>query len=229
MSNNLLKAMGLTDKDVVSAILGDFYILDYGYVNKVNDDGTVNVTHAILPKLEDGSDLDETTTDNLEVLTFSFSGLSISYTLKQGDKVLLLGLKEYIKSVATVTKAQSQTAPIHYNRATLKVVPIGEFNEDAGSKIIVTDGKTTIYAKESVCLNGSDNGGLIVRNKLVTQLDYLTARVDTIIDALSQSATGSQDGGATYKANIVAKLNTITNKEDFSDIENNTVLHGSGE
>ena len=56
----------------------------------------------------------------------------------------------------------------------------------------------------------------------------LTNRVDTIIKALSQSATGSQDGGAAYKAGIVAILNTITQKEDFSKIESKKVYHGNG-
>ena len=57
-------------------------------------------------------------------------------------------------------------------------------------------------------------------------MDKATARIDGIIDALEKSATGVQDGGATYKANITLALQKLTDKEDYSSIESDKVMHG---
>lgn len=57
------------------------------------------------------------------------------------------------------------------------------------------------------------------------QLEVMTERIDAIYEALQNSATGVQDGGATYKANIAARLSMQAEKEDFSDIEDDTILH----
>jgi hypothetical protein len=56
----------------------------------------------------------------------------------------------------------------------------------------------------------------------------MSVRVDGIINALTNAQTGTQDGGAAYKAQIVAALSALTNKEDFSNLENKKVLHGTG-
>lgn len=55
-------------------------------------------------------------------------------------------------------------------------------------------------------------------NDLRTQLDKMSARIDGIIDALENSAVGTQDGGLTYQSNITIALGNLQ-KEDFSSIE----------
>lgn len=55
-------------------------------------------------------------------------------------------------------------------------------------------------------------------NDLRTQLDKMSARIDGIIDALENSAVGTQDGGLTYQSNIKIALANLQ-KEDFSSIE----------
>lgn len=57
------------------------------------------------------------------------------------------------------------------------------------------------------------------------QLKILTDRVDTIYNALKNAEPGAQDGGAAYKAQIVSILESQTGKEDFSEIEDGTILH----
>lgn len=64
--------------------------------------------------------------------------------------------------------------------------------------------------------------------ELKKQLNFLTQRVDTIINALQNAPTAVQDGGAAYKAGIAAILATIVNKENFSNIESDKVKHGKG-
>lgn len=223
------EAMSLNEADLITSILSSFFIVDYGYINKVNPDKTVNITHACLPVLEDGTELGETTTDNVEVLTISGAGFSLQWDYKPKDRVLILGLKDYIKSVADVEKAEAPKAYFHYNRSTIKVVPLSLFSDEAKVKIVVEDGSFTVTAEDKVNLDGSDNGGVVIAQELTTQLGYLTQRVDTIINALQNAPTAAEDGGAAYKAGIASILATIANKEDFSNIESQTVFHGTGE
>ena len=85
---NIGQAMSLSEQDLITAILQSFFIVDYGYINKVNADKTVNVTHAAKSVMIDGTELPETTTDNVEVLTLSGAGFSIKWDYKAADKVL---------------------------------------------------------------------------------------------------------------------------------------------
>lgn len=78
---------------------------------------------------------------------------------------------------------------------------------------------------EEVIIRGGENGGLIKINELVENLDKMTKRIDGIIEAIKNSTPVAQDGGASMKASIVASLNTLTEKEDFSKIENEKIRH----
>lgn len=78
---------------------------------------------------------------------------------------------------------------------------------------------------EEVVFNGGELGGLCNVSELKEQLEKLTARVDGIIDALKNSVTGAQDGGAAYKTNIGTALDLLTDKEDFNDIEDINIKH----
>lgn len=138
------QATGLSDRDLITSLLNSFFIVDYGYINKVNVDKTVNVTHSAKPVLMDGTELPETTTDNVEVLTVSGAGLSIQWDYKAGDKVLLLGLKDYVPKVKNVTKADIPQSFLHYNRETIKAIPLCIFDNKAKMQITVKDGVLTI-------------------------------------------------------------------------------------
>lgn len=78
---------------------------------------------------------------------------------------------------------------------------------------------------ESIALRGDELGGLVKAGELKTQLDKATARIDGIIDALTNGVTVPQDGGANYKATIIVKLQTLIDKEDYSDLENDKITH----
>jgi len=139
-----LQATGLSEKDLITNILRNFFIVDYGYINKVNVDKTINVTHAAKSVLLDGTELPETTTDNVEVLTVSGAGFSIQWDYKAGDQVLLLGLKDYVPKVNKVKKAEVSKAFCHYDRATIKAIPLCIFSDKAKVQITVKDGVLTI-------------------------------------------------------------------------------------
>lgn len=52
---------------------------------------------------------------------------------------------------------------------------------------------------EEVIIRGGENGGLIKIGELVENLDKMTKRIDGIIEAIKNSTTVAQDGGARGK------------------------------
>lgn len=164
------KIQGLTDRSLIESIVCGFFIVDYGFINKVNADKTVNVTHAKKQVLLDGTELPILETPNLEVLTISGSGFSLNFDYKAGDKVLLLGLKDYVEKVKDVNEAKTPETFIHYNRSTLKVLPLCVFNSEAKVKIEIEKGKFSLESeKECVInsskieLNGNDNNFVTIK------------------------------------------------------------------
>lgn len=72
--------------------------------------------------------------------------------------------------------------------------------------------------------NGGKLGGITKAVELKKQLDYLTARVDAIINGITNGVIVPADGGASFKTSIITVLETIAKKEDFSNIENKNIL-----
>jgi hypothetical protein len=85
----------------------------------------------------------------------------------------------------------------------------------------------TLNVEGSVVLNGGENGGLCITPTLKDELDKMSARIDTIIKAISTAAFGSQDGGKVLQKNMKEILGGIKdeNKEDFKNIENKKIKH----
>ncbi len=154
--NEIVLSQKFTDRSLIEAVVNSYFILDYGIISKVNGDKTVNVTHAKIQELSDGTKLPALETKNLEVLTFSTAGFSVNPDVKEGDKVLLLGLKDYIPNVKEVKGAENQTAYLHYKRDGMKVLPLCVFNADAKIKIEGVDGVLKVTASDSIELNGND-------------------------------------------------------------------------
>lgn len=154
--NSIYFAQNYTERNLIESILSSHYILDYGFIKKVNDDKTVDVTHAKQLKTLDGKTLPATVTTGVEVLTIAGAGFSINFDYKKGDKVLLLGLKDYIPKVEDVTNATETTAYLHYSRETLKAIPLCIFNEDAKVKVEIEAGTLKLTTDKKIELNGND-------------------------------------------------------------------------
>lgn len=94
----------------------------------------------------------------------------------------------------------------------------------SGDKIKLDVDGTTLEmdGKKSVWNSGSETTANAT--ELQKQLNKCKTRIDSIINALSSSATGFQDGGATYKANIALALKALTS-EDYSGIIDNKIKH----
>jgi phage gp45-like len=101
---------------------------------------------------------------------------------------------------------------------------------EEGDAALYTESGGRVIARNNgtVELFGNDYGGVVKVRELRQQLAKLSARLDGVIDALKNSSTAAQDGGAAYKAGIAAALNALTDKEDFSAVASEAVFHGSG-
>ncbi len=97
-------------------------------------------------------------------------------------------------------------------------------NEETTTFLICADEVELMeMASDKIVFNGGELGGLVLAGELKTQLDKLTARVDGIIKAIRESAVVASDGGAAFKLNMTTVLKTLTNKEDFSNLENDKI------
>jgi phage gp45-like len=101
---------------------------------------------------------------------------------------------------------------------------------EEGDAALYTESGGRVIARNSgtVELSGTDYGGVVKEQELRDQLAKLSARLDGVMNALKNSPTAAQDGGAAYKAGVVTALNALADKEDFSHIASDKVLHGSG-
>ena len=143
-STNPIFMQKYTDRQLIESIINSYYIVDYGYIQKVNADGTIDVTHAKKQTLITGEELQPDLTKGVECLTLSCHAFSIQLKLHEGDKVLLLGLKDYIPQVKEVTNATSQDSYIHYCRNTMKALPLCVFDDDAKVQVKIENGNVTM-------------------------------------------------------------------------------------
>lgn len=190
--NSVFGAEKFNDRSLIESLVASFYILDYGYIKTVNPDKTVDVVHAKRLKAYTGKSLSPTTTKGLEVLTLAGSGFSLQIDYKAGDKVLLLGLKDYVPKTKDVTSATETTSYLHYSRETMKALPLCVFNDQAKVVIEVKDGDLNVKTKGKVKLNGDSKQFVTwaeLNTALTTFLTALNGHVHT--SAASGSPTSS--------------------------------------
>lgn len=80
---------------------------------------------------------------------------------------------------------------------------------------------------DSITINGGSLGGLCNVPELKIQLEKLSKRVDDMIDAINSPTVVAtpQDGGTGLWALFKAQIAQIVDKENFSDIEDETIKH----
>lgn len=200
--SEVLNGLKYTDRDLIQAILNSYFIVDYGFITAVNADGTVNVAHAIRPTGRNGEELPEYKSYNVEFLTFTSKEFSLEIKPSTGDKVLLLGLKDYVQQVKNVDGSSKATATIHYNRATIKAVPFCLADEEAKIKIEADDGALNIDAKKQIEATAKTT------IKLKAGQNSLGSLLGELIDILSTLAT---QGGPTAQVVDAATITAFTN------------------
>ena len=176
--NSVFGAEKFNDRSLIESLVASFYILDYGYIKTVNPDKTVDVVHAKRLKAYNGKSLNPTTTKGLEVLTLAGSGFSLQIDYKAGDKVLLLGLKDYVPKTDDVTSATETTSYLHYSRETMKALPLCVFNDEAKVQIVVQNGDLDVKTNGKVKLNG-DSKQFVTWAELNQALSTFTTALKT--------------------------------------------------
>jgi hypothetical protein len=156
-----------------------------------------------------------------------------------GDNVLLLCPKDFIEKLEyNHIPKKSKSSYLPYGNINMCGILIKDesntnvkttitVNEN-GEVLVKTSGAIAVNSDETISFDGDGFGGLCKTQELKSQLDILSGRLDSVVNGLKNSATAAEDGGATYKAGIVATINAYTQKEDFSEIESDKVKHGDG-
>ena len=83
---------------------------------------------------------------------------------------------------------------------------------------------TTLELKQNLSVWNGGSETTANATELQKQLNVCKARIDAIINALKSSGVATQDGGATYKANIAAALSGLAT-EDYSEIIDDKIKH----
>lgn len=146
----IVRPARFTDRDLIEAIVSNFFIVDYGIIKEVNADKTVNVLHAKKLKALNGKVLENMETKNIEVLTLSGSGFALIWDIQKGDKVLLLGLKNPIEKTKDITEPEEPSSCLHYTRETLKALPLCVFSDKAKVKAEIKKGKLNVSAEDDI-------------------------------------------------------------------------------
>lgn len=220
MTNDIFLNGQLTERSLIESILASHYIIDYGFIKNVNPDKTIDVTHAKQLKTYDGQSLKATVTQKVEVLTVSGGGFSIKFDYKKGDKVLLLGLKNYIKKVEDVTMASETTAYMHYSRETLKAIPLCVFSDEAKVKVEVEEGTLKVTTEKKIELNGNDKQ-FVTYQELDNALQQLWTKIKAHTHPVSTTGTAAAQKGTAAKSTDLA---TVT--LDISAAKTTTIVTG---
>lgn len=227
MTPSVYDAFSLTERNVIESIINNYFFIDYGFVESVNGDGTINVAHAKFLMAETGAQLEATRTKNIEVLTFSTKEISFKYKISQGDKVLLLGLKNKVEKVEDVTIATKQTIPIHYNRDTFKAIPFGIFDENAKVQIDTTE-DFNIKTSSNVIINSEQNIELNGNDKSFVTYAELNQALQTVWSAIqSHTHQVSTTGSSSAQTGTAAPSTSLTGQTlDISASETKTIKTG---
>lgn len=160
MANQQLDALSLTIRDLIENIIANSFIMDLGtvtavQVNTVNGQPVtvVSVQHTIQLNKR-GTILPTTITPNVEVFWPSSSGLSERGKIANGDSVLLVGLKDYVASIANPSPNPTDIQ-WHYTQGCLKAIPLGTYKAgsthtiDASGTPMTIDGGTQGAARQN--------------------------------------------------------------------------------
>lgn len=190
MTPSVINAQQYTDRSLIEAIVSNFFIIDYGFIQKVNADKTIDVTHAKRPKSVTGQNLPEITTRKIEVLTISGKGLSIQFDYERGDKVLLLGLKDYIPKVGAVTIPTETKTYIHYQRETMKAIPLSVFSDTAKVVVKAENGSLKLKTQNKIELNGNTKQ-FVTWTELNTALSTFLTQLTTALTTTPIAGNGA--------------------------------------
>lgn len=91
---------------------------------------------------------------------------------------------------------------------------------------VIIDKNNSLDASSSgFIFNDGNNGGLIKINDLVSQLNAVENKVNTIIAAIAAAPIAPTDGGAAFKASVAGAIQPPLVPTQVIQLENNNVKH----
>ena len=240
MNESLIKDIANEQMPLYTALSGFVNKTNYiniGVITKVHDENYVDVSLYYTD-----STGEQTLIQAVRLLHIGTTKCKLLITPAVGDNVLLLCPRDFIEKLEYNKKpTKGENSYLPYGNINMCGILIREEGDDNvkttvsinenGDISIETEGNISATSDKTITFDGDGYGGLCKTQELKTQLDRLSARVDNIIDALENSGTAAEDGGATYKAGIKTIIDTYSElnpKEDFSQIESDKVKHGDG-
>jgi hypothetical protein len=138
------------DDFIIQSILKNKFILDYGTMLNISDDGTTcDVQHQVLNVFNGLVLTTPMVTKQVEILYLSSSSISFDTTPINNDPCLILGLKRFIDSTKTPMRPPyAPLSPIAYERSTIKVVPLSALNNQSGLIFRAKGGKLRLKNKD---------------------------------------------------------------------------------
>jgi len=165
--NELANAMNKDDRFVIDAIIGKHFIIDYGFITQISEDKKkVDVEHLTILKDNEGKQLPKTVTKNIELLFSNSSYFSLKFDVKIGDGVLLLGLKDFVKSIAEKKQPSQADYLLHYQQENLKAFPIG-FADNPTTKIEATQNKFSLESSAAIIEAKTATSRIAIDNSLI--------------------------------------------------------------
>jgi len=192
---NPYKANLISEAEKIDSRIAEKSIVDYGIVTAVSSNRVdVNLQAKATAW---GEDVGIVELKSVELLFPVSSGLSFEMEVKVGDSVLLLGLKNYVQSVASITEPAKPEMPFKYSRENIKAVPLSSLRSIGSST-----GQSSLYMRAKA-------GKLQVKNatkSLYTALDSFETAIQTFSSSTSQA---SLTAGAGSSASLASALNVL--------------------
>lgn len=165
--HEIANAMNKDDRFVIDSIIGKHFIVDYGFITQISPDKKkVDVEHLTILKDNEGKPLPKTVTKNIELLFSNSSYFTLKFDVKIGDGVLLLGLKDFVKSIEEKKQPSQADYLLHYQQENLKAFPIG-FASNSTTKIEATQNKFSIETSAAVIETKTATSRIAIDNSLI--------------------------------------------------------------
>ena len=201
MSDRITVLAGLQNNavDVIRQTIALSFIADYGIVQTVNADKTVDVVHAVQGEYIDGTPMSPTVTRSVEVIFPGSASFAQTWPIAKGDGVLLVGLKNFVMTTKDIEAPQNPPKEFpHYSQDTIKAIPL----QNVSSPVFQ--------------FNVDVNGLAQIKNaskSLFTVIDNFESHISALSTALATFTTGLNTGTLVAQAAAMATAATtaVTN------------------
>jgi len=237
MNDSAIKDIANQQMPINTAVRGFINSTNYiniGVITKVHDKNYVDVN--LYYTNNSGK---KSVIQAVRLLHIGTTKCKLLITPSVGDNVLLLCPKDFIETIEYNRQPQKgEACYLPYGNVNMCGILIKDEADDnvkttvrineEGAISVETEGDISVNSNKTVTLDGDGFGGLCKTPELKKQLDILTGRLDSVINGIKTATITPEDGGASFKAGIVASIEAYTKKEDFSQIENDKIKHGDG-